>query len=290
VLTASEPLAAPPPPRRWRPWAVLAAVLAHLLAIALLIFLARYQRPQMEALSPNGVSVVFQNGAQASQAPRQAAVPTPQQAPAPPPPPAPPTAPQTAQTAPPEVNLAIPQNLLAPESMPQPQTTPQPALQSQAHASAHPAPHPSTRTRQTQKYIVMNGMSFGSSSAPPVPFSQRDLNLSLPQSDADAVTAPQVSIQGNVGKNWGAAFNKWVYAHLYYPDSAAEQGQQGDVTVQFTAHRDGSVTGLRMTSSSGSPFLDQAWTGIFGQNQLPPFPPGGSDTLNITATVHYELK
>lgn len=135
----------------------------------------------------------------------------------------------------------------------------------------------------------MNNMSLGRGPTSLSPTGQRGLDMSLPQSDAQAVMAPQVTIQGQYGADWGAAFNKWVYAHLYYPDAAAAQGQQGYVTVTFTAHRDGSVTGLHLVSGSGSNFLDLAWQGIFLQNQLPKFPPGGSDTVQITATVHYEL-
>jgi TonB family protein len=138
----------------------------------------------------------------------------------------------------------------------------------------------------------MNNMNYGNSSspAPTIPNAQQGMDLSLPQTDAQAVEAPDFSVKGNVGSDWQAGFNKWVYAHLYYPDAAARQGQQGDVTVEFTAHRDGSVTGLHLISGSGSNFLDLAWEGIFAQNQLPPFPPGGDDTVDITATVHYIIE
>jgi protein TonB len=62
------------------------------------------------------------------------------------------------------------------------------------------------------------------------------------------------------------------------------------VTVEFIVDRYGNVTGLRMLSGSGSPFLDQAWFGLFANNTLPPFPPGTkSDTLDITYTIHFEL-
>ncbi len=245
----------------------------HALVIAL-FFIGFKPKPQPEALEPNGISVVYNTGSTATQAPRQAPIPTPAETP---PPPAPPAA-QTAQNQP-EVNLNMPETPLAT----MPQLTPQPMPQT--------PPAPRQPPRPPQRYTVMNNMNYGNSSspAPTIPHAQQGMDLSLPQTDAQAVTAPDFSIKGNVGSDWQAGFNKWVYAHLYYPDSAAEQGQQGYVTVTFTAHRDGSVTGLHMTSSSGSPFLDQAWEGIFAHNQLPPFPPGGDNTVDITATVHYEI-
>jgi protein TonB len=271
TLTAGAPLAPPPQPRRWRPWYGAAAALLHVLVIAALLYSYRRQPPQQEALNNTGVSVVFQPGASTPETPRQAQIPTPAASPPPPPPTPAPNQPQ------PEVNLNLPEMALAP--------LPQPAPQPRPQTEARRAP---TRAAPARHYMVMNNMSFGAP-APPTQEPSKNLDLSLPESDAQAVNTPELQIQGQVGADWEAGFNKWVYAHLYYPDAAAEQGQQGTVTVEFTAHRDGSVTGLHMTDSSGSPFLDQAWEGIFGQNQLPPFPPGGSDTLHITATVHYYI-
>jgi len=250
-------------------------VFLHACVIALFLISFRHRQPD-QSLDQTGVSVVYDNGAQSAQGPRQAQIPAPAETP----PAAAPPPPQTAQ-AQPDVNLNLPQNSLAPLPEPVPQPLPQAAASPAKSARAKPA-------KPTRQYMVMNDMSFGKP-APRLPVKPNGLDLSLPQSDAQAVNSPEISIQGNVGADWEAGFNKWVYAHLYYPDSAAEQGQQGTVTVEFTAHRDGSVTGLRMTDSSGSPFLDQAWLGIFAENQLPKFPPGGSDTLKIKATVHYEI-
>ncbi len=252
-----------------------------MLAVGLLVLLSLRHRPVEEALEPTGVSVVYDAGSSAQQAPRQAQETAPAQTPAAPPAPPPP---QVAQTEP-EVTLPSPA-VLRPAPPPAP---PMPAPQSQPLAQPHARSAQRAARHSPRNYMVMNNMSFGNAS-PLSPTGRKGLNLSLPQSDAQAALAPEVTIQGDVGSDWNAGFNKWVYAHLYYPDAAAAQGQQGTVTVEFTAHRDGHVTGLRMTDSSGSTFLDQAWTGIFAQNLLPPFPPGGDDTVKITATVRYELE
>jgi protein TonB len=168
----------------------------------------------------------------------------------------------------------------APEVPPMPRLPPEP----------HPQPRPSPRP--AQKYIVMNNMSYGSPAtpAPPMPHAQQALNLNLPQSDAQAVNAPELTIKGDIGADWNAELSKWVNDHKYYPQAALEQGQQGSVEIEFTVDRAGKVTGLHLLNGSGSPFLDQAWLGMFAQNRLPPFPPGTkSDHITVDATMHYEL-
>jgi protein TonB len=169
------------------------------------------------------------------------------------------------------------------QSMPEAPPMPQPPRPTQAH------PRPRT---PPQRYMVMNNMSYGNPAqpAPPMPHARQALSLNLPESDAQAVNAPEVTIKGDVGADWQAELSRWVNDHKYYPQAAAEQGQQGYVRIQFTVDRQGNVTGLRLLGSSGSPFLDQAWLGLFQQNQLPPFPPGTkADHVTVDATMHFEL-
>ena len=309
-LAASERLVAPPP-QRWHPWTIraawAAAILLHLALIALLLLLARHRPPQSEQPSPPGVSVVFENGG----APQTAAPPAPRSgpssvatmpAPPPPPPPPPQQQQQPAETQPttapptqapptqaqPEVNLNMPstpfattQNMPAAPPMPQPMPMP-----------PRPMAHPRPRPRTPQHYLVMNNMSFGNPAPPmpPVPHAHQALSLNLPQSDAQAVNAPEVTIKGDVGADWEAELSRWVNDHKYYPQAAAEQGQQGDVRIEFTVDREGNVTGLRLLDSSGSQFLDQAWLGLFAQNQMPPFPRGSKAShVTVDATMHFEL-
>ncbi len=175
----------------------------------------------------------------------------------------------------PEMPLATIQNVPQPEP---------PAPQQPRHV-----PRPVERPAPPQKYVVMNDMSYGNPS-PPMPNARRGLNLSLAQSDAQAVNAPELSIRGDVGADWGAELNKWVNDHKYYPEAAIEQSQQGDVEVEFTVDRAGHVTGVHLLGSSGSTFLDQAWFRLFSENRLPPFPPGSkSNTIKVDATMHYQI-
>lgn len=230
----------------------------------LLVTFRRHQ--QQESQSPPGVSVVFDNGgsqqATAPPTPIQAA-PTPAQAP---PPAAPP--PPESQT---EVNLNLPTLPMAPAQQPQ-------------QASRKPI-----HTKSSQRYVMMNNMSLGHL-APPTTFNHRAMNLDLSAADSQAVDGPQLTVKGDIGADWDASLNKWVEDHKYYPQAALEQGQQGAVRIRFTVDRAGNVTGVQMLDGSGSPFLDQAWSGLFKGAQLPPFPAGTkASTVTVDATMHYVL-
>lgn len=276
ALAAGERLAAAPRVWRWRPWAWAAALALHVLVVLLLLLFLRQRQPAEEP-SPPGIAVVFDHGG----APKAAAPPAPRHGPqseaqAPPAaaPPPPPAAPQ----AQPEVNLNMPNAPFATV-----QSAPQPA------PKAQPRPHSVARPQPSQKYIVMNNMSYGRP-APPVLGAKPALSLDLAQSDAQAANAPELTVKGNIGADWMAALSKWVNEHKYYPQAAAEQGQQGVASVEFTVDRAGNVTAVHLTDGSGSTFLDQAWVQLFANNQLPAFPPGTkSDHVTVDATMHYEL-
>jgi protein TonB len=245
------------------------------IVIGVLLYVLRAPRLR-EAFEPTGVSVVYDTGESKAQTPRMAPVPAPSQAP----PPAPPPAATATAPAQPEVNLNLPESPIAALPLPQPQSLPQSA----------PNRRPTPRHERPQKYIVMNDMSVNSAPAPENQFANKALNLNIGGADELPANTPEISIQGQIGTDWQAGFNKWVNEHIYYPQAAAEQGQQGAATIQFTVHRDGHVTGIHLLQSAGSVFLDQAWMDIFADNNVPPFPPGtANDTIKITATLDYQL-
>ena len=244
-------------------------MLLHVLALAIALYTRERPLPQEEA--PSGVSVTLDNGgAQQTMAPPAPlhGPAQPAQSPATPPPPPP-------SSTLPEVNLNMP--LSAFSELPPPQPQPRPVTR------PHPAP---------PHYVMMlSGMSYGNTSAAtPAPPAKRALNLDLAESDAQAVLGPEMTVQGNIGADWDAALTQWVNEHKYYPEAAAEQNQQGSVEIAFTVDRHGNVTGLHLLNGSGSPFLDQAWLGLFQGAQLPPFPPGTKDDhTTVDAIMHYEL-
>lgn len=261
------------------------AILLHVLVLVVAMHLRGKPLPDdQEAAS--GISVVLDNGgdkqAEAPPSPNHGPPQMAQSPTAPPPPPPPPPQPQ-----PPEVNLNVPPNVLA--TLPPPPPHPQPR--------PRPRPRPQQAARQSQALpgngmMMMGGMSYGSSpsnmAAAPSP--HKALNLDLPQSDAQAVAGPQLTVKGDIGADWMSELNDWVNAHKYYPQAAAEQGQQGAVTIEFTVDRQGNVTGLKMLTSSGYQFLDLAWLGMFQGVQLPAFPQGTkADHITVDATMNYEL-
>jgi protein TonB len=141
-------------------------------------------------------------------------------------------------------------------------------------------------------YRIMPGMSFGHGAAAPSPFHRMPghLALQLSQSYLDH-QSPAITFKGKAGPDWESAFNKWVNAHKYYPQAAADNQEQGKVTIAMTIMPDGSVRNLRLLSSSGAPLLDMAWLGLFqGGVHVPPFPPGSpAKQERVIATMHFKL-
>jgi protein TonB len=239
------------------------------------LFLVTFRhREQEEQQSPPGVSVVFDNGGTTqTTAPPSPLHAAPSMAQAPPPAAPPPPPEQT------EVNLDMPELPLAQAPAPAP---------SQEHHQQQQR-RQTTRNAQPQHYVVMNNMSLGTPS-PATQFNHRAMNLDLPASDAQAVDGPELTVKGDAGADWQAALDQWVEAHKYYPQAALEQSQQGAVRIRFKVDRAGNVTGVQMLDGSGSPFLDQAWSGLFKGAQLPPFPPDAKDSnVTVDATMHYVL-
>lgn len=276
------------PRRRWPLWACGVAVLLHLLVVAGAL-LIRFSPSPVLSQSPPGIDIEFEGSGTAAKttAPPQAIHGPPQQAqtiapaPAPPPPPPPPAAQAAMQD-----EVRMPDLPLTALPAPQPISKPK----AQTHEPRRHTARPSDA--HTQKYVFLNGMSYGngSSAAAPAPMAPHGMNLSPPMSDAQAATASDFSVKGDAGAGWDAALTKWVQEHAYYPQAAIEQNQQGTATVEFTVDRNGHVSGIRLLSSSGSPFLDQAWFQLFADNNLPRFPAGAkSDHVVVRYTVHYQL-
>ncbi len=87
-----------------------------------------------------------------------------------------------------------------------------------------------------------------------------------------------------------ALLSEFIETHKYYPEGAAQNGEEGSATVQLTVLRDGTVKRLNLTSSSGSSLLDAAWMAVFRDNRLPAFTddmPGAEQTFSLT--LNYEL-
>jgi protein TonB len=160
-----------------------------------------------------------------------------------------------------------------------------------------PAPSPPVAPH----YLVMNNMSYGapapgapagaSAGASPPPSAQRGgLNLALNEPVMRNAFGNQFTIHGEIGPDWRAELTQWVNERKYYPEQAIEMDQQGAVMIHLVVERDGTVRSVTLEQSSGSPFLDSAWLGLFQGARLPPFPPGTpSSQITLDATMHYIL-
>jgi len=129
--------------------------------------------------------------------------------------------------------------------------------------------------------------------APPrVPGARQPLNFSLgPVRHGAGSMEPFANFHGgHVGADWRNALQKWLDEHAYYPQEAAERGEDGDVVVRVVATADGRVKSATLISRSGSQWLDMATVAMFDGAVLPPIPPDVADpTFTFDLTMHYIL-
>ncbi|MGH7104690.1 MAG: energy transducer TonB [Acetobacteraceae bacterium] len=289
----------------------LISILVHVVVLAALVIFVQRREPA-EFVPPAPIAMVFEHGGStratappaAEQGPTErAALPSrPEQKLPGPPPPAPPVPPRATPRATPRA---------APQPAPQP-ASPGVAVhlpsQSQMQAFLEPPrpraaplpvtpPAPARRQAPTPRRAPLPphtmfapSLSFGTGrgAAPQVP--SRGLNLALSQSELQRAFAPDFAVEGKIGPDWLAELTRWVNQRKYYPDSAVEMDQQGTVELSLVIERNGHVAGARIVQSSGSPFLDQAWLGMFHAATVPAFPAGTkADRIIIRASMHYIL-
>nr|WP_237489211.1 energy transducer TonB [Tsuneonella aeria] len=134
-------------------------------------------------------------------------------------------------------------------------------------------------------------------SAPPV--ASAPASRPAPVQNAPARDAPGKS--ANDGDNPRAKQQEADYfaqlsAHLNkrkrYPTEAKKARQQGVVTVRFTVHADGSVTGSAIRRSSGHELLDQATLELLQRvAPLPRFPKSMTKpSITLSLPIDYSLQ
>ncbi len=77
-----------------------------------------------------------------------------------------------------------------------------------------------------------------------------------------------------------------------YPEEALKHGISGELLILFTLNKAGSLTYIRLVQSSGYPILDEeALRAIKLAAPFDPFlPQMGDESLNISASFHYDLQ
>ncbi|MGY6768126.1 energy transducer TonB [Komagataeibacter sp. NFXK3] len=175
-----------------------------------------------------------------------------------------------------------------------------PAMQNSGHGS-RPAQQSHSQSAPNAYAALQHPMNW-SLSASPLPRRSKQgraggtggpIDLSLgPVVQNGKVNAPYSSntqIRG-VSEDYGAELDRWIRSHMYYPQEAAQAGEEGPSSVHVELDRDGHVTKVRLTGQSGSYYLDAATVGMFRNAQLPPVPPDmQGDTFPIDLTINYIL-
>lgn len=215
--------------------------------------------------------------------------PSPQPAPMPSPSPVPAPAPSAPEAdmqvnAGPLAELFNLQPVPVPQQRPLPPLTPAPALHPRA---ARPAPaFPTPR-----QWAFTPAAPFGGGS--PARGGSRGLNLSFaPQLHGGGGTrsSPDFSAP-DAGPDWENELHAWWDRHGYFPREAAEAGEQGSVSLHLVVNHDGHVTAARLTTQSGSVWLDQGALSLFRDAHLPALPPQTEKPqIPVDLTIHYILR
>ena len=110
-----------------------------------------------------------------------------------------------------------------------------------------------------------------------------------------AVAAPSPGASASVARAQ-AAWEKALVSHLNrfkrYPSTARARRNQGDVAVQFTIDRMGSLVASRVVRSSGLPALDDEALAVLQRASPLPAPPRqiGGTTFDLTLPIQFRIR
>lgn len=171
---------------------------------------------------------------------------------------------------PPAVRLEEP-----PAAEPEPQAAPIMPLPPPPLPATPPRPRPVPRATPGTLSNPMD-LSFGPAAPRPAArgsVASRAIDLSPPpERQGPARSDPYAAIRAaSASADWNRGLLQFWLRHRYYPQKAAQEGEQGTVTIQLTVNRSGKVEDVEVVSRSGSQWLDMAAVGTFRGAQLPPF-------------------
>ena len=173
----------------------------------------------------------------------------------------------------------------------------------QTSKQATPRKQSVRRAQQHQRapspFDSLTDLSLDQSSAPRRPHKGRtggtggpiDLSLGplVQNGKLNAPYATRSTVRG-ISDDYSSDVDRWIRRHMYYPEEAAQNGEEGPSSVHVVLDRSGHVRFVRLTNQSGSYLLDAATTGMFRDAQLPPVPPNiPGDHFDLDVTVNYIL-
>ncbi|MFH0825510.1 MAG: TonB family protein [Pseudomonadota bacterium] len=114
---------------------------------------------------------------------------------------------------------------------------------------------------------------------------------STPQTASDA----QVSrtTLGREIKEFQARLLAAIRQATYFPQQALNENRHGEVGVTFVINRDGTLSSVRVTNSSGNSLFDEAAQDILrrASKAFPAFPASiGKDSLQYDVPIHFQAK
>lgn len=169
-----------------------------------------------------------------------------------------------------EVRLIGPQGA-APETQERPQPTP-----SEPAPAERPADAPSRPLTET-------------ASIPDPATAEQPARTQAPRLRPSAPPTSRVALDKKA-----ATFQRTLLSHIarfrQYPDEAKRDRTQGIVRLMFAMRRDGSVSSMTVTTSSGSAILDGAALATLRRAEpLPRIPDELPDNLNVSVPVAFDL-
>jgi protein TonB len=90
--------------------------------------------------------------------------------------------------------------------------------------------------------------------------------------------------------NYQAMISAWLESHKRYPESARQRGEEGGVKLRFRVDRFGRVLAYRLLESTGYADLDAGIDQMMRGAQLPPFPPGMTQSqIEVSVKLRFNL-
>jgi TonB family protein len=200
---------------------------------------------------------------------------------------------------PPAVRLAEPEPITRPVT---PQTLAPDLPPLAPPAQPPPTPTPPRPRQQAQQrpapgtFAAPMDLSFGRAAArapaPRATGSSRaiDFSLGAPKTGPNKSEAFFDIRAANIGADWAQCLAVYWRQHRYFPQQAAQSGEDGTVEIQIVVNRLGRVESVEIKRRSGSPWLDMAAVGTWRNAQLAPLPAENTDpTITIPLTINYVL-
>ncbi len=117
-----------------------------------------------------------------------------------------------------------------------------------------------------------------------------DFSLGTPKAGPNRSEAFFDARAANVGADWAQGLAEYWRRHRFYPQQAAENGEDGMVQISLVVNRLGRVQSVEVKTRSGSPWLDMAAVAVWRNAQLAPLPAENPNpTITISLTINYIL-